>query len=243
MVSKIKQIYCFLPRDIFRSSILVLFFLITTGLLNAQITFQELQNLYDKEEFQKIISYTEQFKETTDTTVLYILAESYWKKANVDHKKASESYQQMLMNCVNAVYLGIGSSMDVNMVGIAYQRSIDEITKLQMKAVDFYSKAALLGDSKAKRTLNLISAIYGVYSPMIGQPNYQTFSSPGSSTNKTLQNKCSLCKGTGKIAGEVTTYGSGSDYWCNTCQKTVPASHCCQCKVCPSCNGRGYNPY
>lgn len=243
MESKNVQMYCLSSRELFKFIILVVSLLLSSVLLNAQVALQELQDYYNKKEYQKIISHAEQLKNTTDTSVLYIIAESYWKQAIVEQDKADKSYQQMLKSSLNAVYLGIGSSADVNMVGIAYQRMIDEISKLKMKAVDFYSKAALLGDSNAMRTLKIISLVFGIYNPMIDQSNFQTYSSPGNSTSKTPQNKCSFCKGTGKVAGEVTTYGSGVDYWCSTCQKTVPASHCCQCKVCPSCNGRGYNPY
>lgn len=55
---------------------------------------------------------------------------------------------------------------------------------------------------------------------------------------------CSLCHGTGWIdSNDTPTFSSSpSQQWCEGCKKMVSASHCHQCKQCPSCRGKGVTP-
>jgi len=61
-----------------------------------------------------------------------------------------------------------------------------------------------------------------------------------SNGNQLKKRSCSSCDGTGYVAGSVAAYGSSQEKWCNNCRGWVSATHCCRCKVCPSCGGKGY---
>jgi len=116
------------------------------------------------------------------------------------------------------------------------QKIQNDIVNLKLQALDCYTNAAKLGNQLAFKRLSILNAIYG---------NKTTANEGSSSTlNNSMYHpskaKCTLCNGTGKIAGTVPTYGIGKNYWCDFCKKEVPASHCCQCKICPSCGGNGY---
>ena len=80
-----------------------------------------------------------------------------------------------------------------------------------------------------------------VYNSSIDYSNSNSYSSSSyTSTTSSTKTVCSLCGGTGHIDGYVATFGDTDEKWCDYCKKWMPASHCCQCKTCPSCNGRGY---
>lgn len=65
-----------------------------------------------------------------------------------------------------------------------------------------------------------------------------TSGNPGSAVGS---KQCSLCHGKGYIAGTSTpTYGNGGSYYCNECNREVPASH--SHDRCPSCGGKGTVP-
>lgn len=50
---------------------------------------------------------------------------------------------------------------------------------------------------------------------------------------------CSYCNGTGRISdNSAPGFGSTETKWCNFCKKDVSYTHCCQCKICPSCGGK-----
>ena len=68
-------------------------------------------------------------------------------------------------------------------------------------------------------------------------PTYQN--TPSSDNSGLVRETCTLCKGSGKVHGTVTTFGLGSK-WCEGCQETVSNDHCHHCKVCPSCSGKKY---
>ena len=68
---------------------------------------------------------------------------------------------------------------------------------------------------------------------------YGSGSSSGGGSSVTHDVTCSLCHGTGWIAGSSTpTYGNGGTHWCGECGREVPASH--SHDRCPSCGGKGY---
>lgn len=65
--------------------------------------------------------------------------------------------------------------------------------------------------------------------------NYQPSNQP-----TTTKHKCGYCNGTGRVNdNSAPDFGTGSK-WCEECNKSVPASHCHGCKLCPGCNGKGY---
>lgn len=66
----------------------------------------------------------------------------------------------------------------------------------------------------------------------------ESYSQPA--VNTSSQPKiCTYCNGTGWVDDYVATFGLGGTKWCDFCKRDVPTNHCCQCKKCPSCLGKG----
>ncbi len=96
--------------------------------------------------------------------------------------------------------------------------------------------AAAQGHEGAKLMLQL----KGISTGGGGGGNFST-PSTSPSYNSGAKKTCSLCHGKGWIAGnKTTTYGNLSPYWCDECNREVPASH--SHDRCPSCGGSGTVP-
>ncbi len=79
---------------------------------------------------------------------------------------------------------------------------------------------------------------YGSSSNYASSTHYSSNTTPSSYTKQ--RTVCSYCHGTGHVSSTVATYGQTGEKWCDYCKEYVPLSHCCQCKTCPSCLGKGY---
>lgn len=103
-----------------------------------------------------------------------------------------------------------------------------------------YDTKTLVVNSTVTNTSNsytFIKADYNTPNTGINNPQNQ---GDNSTTNQLKRRSCSSCDGTGYVVGSVAAYGSLQEKWCNNCNGWVSATHCCRCKVCPSCGGKGY---
>ena len=74
---------------------------------NAQITTEELKNLYENGEYAKAISYIEQFKNMNDGYALVILGDCYWKKSYIEEEQSIKTFNQLLINQSMAISQGL----------------------------------------------------------------------------------------------------------------------------------------
>lgn len=90
-------------------------------------------------------------------------------------------------------------------------------------------------------TLNTIYANNSMYNTNTSNSSGSTNSSPIKMNVSRRSKECSLCHGTGWIdSNDTPTFSSNSsEQWCDGCKRMVSASHCHQCKECPSCRGKG----
>lgn len=201
---------------------------------SVQDSSRTLKNYYDNKEYKKAISCASQFENNLDAATLVILGDCYIKEAEKEDQelqimalKTAETQTQLISQGIyvdNTPFLLLSQSLQ------------DGILKLKFKAIDCFEKASKLGNSLGSQRLTMLNAMYGGKSIN----TYSLSSNQNSSTFQPSTSKCSFCNGTGKVAGTVATYGNNKSYWCDFCKKEVPASHCCQCAICPSCGGKGY---
>jgi len=94
-------------------------------------------------------------------------------------------------------------------------------------------------------TLNTIYANNSVYNTNTTNYSSSTNSTPIKMEVSRKSKECSLCHGTGWIdSNDTPTFSSNSsEQWCDGCKRMVSASHCHQCKQCPSCRGKGISPF
>jgi hypothetical protein len=222
-----------------KTKILTICFLCFTGIgIEAQVSLEKIKQMYNDGKYSEAISYAEQFDYSKNAEALFVLGNCYFEKASQDEKYAMNMYNQALYN--QAMSASMGIYVDNSYSVYLYNQCLNNVLQNRLKAIDLYSKSYVLGNVNALDKMKYISAVYGYSIPT----NSSSFSSSGGNSNsfnqaKTSQ-KCSYCNGTGKVATTVATYGQTGTKWCNFCGREVPLSHCCQCKVCPSCGGKGY---
>jgi len=203
--------------------------------LHAQISTETLQKLYDNKEYAKAISYVSNFENSSNDKALYILGNCYYEQAAQVEKENLEFYNQTLY--IQSMNMSMGIYVDNTFALNLYYQRLNEVLQKRLKAYELYSKAAKLGNANANNKLKLLEAMYGSNNSSYSN-NYSQ--SPSGSSYKTSQpQKCGYCNGTGKVSSTVPTYGQTGTKYCYDCGQTVSLSHCCQCKVCPSCGGKG----
>lgn len=96
--------------------------------------------------------------------------------------------------------------------------------------------AANGGHEGALRLIQLEVAVNGTNNNGYNSNNSYYNDNNGSSV---VRKRCSLCNGTGWVAGnKAPVYADSHSYWCNTCNREVPASH--SHERCPACGGKGH---
>ena len=221
--------------------ILILFISIVCGQKimaqsTEQITRSELQNLYDNGDYKKAISFIDQFLNKKDDIALIILGDCCLKESSNREEQVNKMYYQSQMTQSMAIAQGL--YFDNSMAIMFYQQAQQEILQLRLKAVNLYSKASSLGNKTGNQRMALINSLYGNNS---GASNSSSYGGSSNSQYQTkTKQKCGYCSGTGRIESTVATYGYGGTKWCDFCKRDVLTSHCCQCKICPSCGGKGY---
>lgn len=99
--------------------------------------------------------------------------------------------------------------------------------------------AANGGHEAALRLIQLEVAINGNNNGYYNNNNGYTNYNSGNTGSSVVQKRCSLCNGTGWMAGnKAPVYADSHSYWCSTCNREVPASH--SHERCSACGGKGY---
>ena len=217
---------------------------------NAQVTTEELRNLYKKGEYEKAISYIEQFENSKDGIALIILGDCCWQKSFINEKQAINSRNQMMIN--QSMAMSQGLYLD-NSFGLALQQKIEQRTvQLKLQAVDLYSKASQLGNDVGTQRIALLNSTFGNNTTSINIPSnvgYSSNSTPTSSFSGSAQRQCGYCNGTGKCpycnsAGQSKAcvqnqFGAHcTDSYCIA--KNHKCKHCDGTHICSSCKGNGY---
>ncbi|MFZ4547283.1 MAG: leucine-rich repeat protein [Bacteroidales bacterium] len=173
-------------------------------------------------------------------------------------------YTRAVANCTKSISLDNTNPYPYYLIGYCYN-----VYGQYPDAINFFNQALSVDpnytkainarkSAKAMMIINAINQVSSAVSNSLNSAynsslNYSNSSSYKSSSNSSssatsqrtssLQLKrktCNSCKGTGRVESSVATYGSTESKWCDYCKRSVPASHCCQCKVCPACGGKGY---
>lgn len=162
---------------------------------NAAITTDELQALYNNREYEKALSYTEYFTDKKNAAALIILGDCCWENSEVKEREISQLYYQISMNRVMAMSQGI--YYDNSVVDANYQKFQQEILMQRFRAIDLYSKAALLGNNIGNQRMALHGGVSG------NSVNTENISNYGSTPNPQYQTKANHSLSGGRSAYQI----------------------------------------